>query len=160
MSYQLQITGSQLEEKLTPSYGEISVNDNSTSQSIPTGSTYTKLTCFDTNGQSSGSVADSTNDKITIDKAGDYKINGSFSMLSGTGNVTYYCTVFINDIEIDPIHFNRKISTAGDVGSASFSGIVNVSSDNLDIDVRIRHNYASDVDVTISYANLSVIKIN
>ena len=57
---------------------------------------------------------------------------------------------------MDNIHFTRKISTAGDVGSASMTGFINVTSVPVDLDLRVRHDHGSAVNITISYANLNI----
>ena len=56
--------------RYTGTYAEIHVHDASAAQSIPTGTTYTKLTCYTDNGESSNCTADAANDKITITKMG------------------------------------------------------------------------------------------
>lgn len=157
----LSYTINEVEEELTPRYAGMHVNDNSTSQSIPTGSTYVKLNSFSENDSYYGMTPDYTSDKITISKAGIYKVSGSFSMLSGTSNVVFYFSIFVDSVEFDNIHFSRKISVSGDVGSGSFSGFLDLSgiSSYVDVDVRVRHDNASSVNLTIRYANLSIFKI-
>jgi hypothetical protein len=158
--YIINKTGLQLDAKLTPAYAGIHVHDASTAQSIPTGATYTKLIAFTNNSVSFGAVADAANDLITINTAGVYKIDSSFSMSSGTNNVTFFFTLFSNDVEIDSIHFTRKISTAVDVGSASFSGLISIPAVPVNLDVRVRHNNVGAINLTVSYANFSAIKID
>jgi hypothetical protein len=136
-------------------FAEIYVADGSTAQSIPTGTTYTKCTLFTTNGASSNCTADATNDKITITKAGKYRVSGTFSMKSGTNNVEFKGTVFYDGTEQSNIHWERKIGVAGDVGNASFSGILTAAA-NKDIDLRIRHDNAGSIDFTLTYANISI----
>jgi len=52
-------------------FGDIHVHDaGAGAQSIATGATYTKLTCFTDNGASVGVTADATNDKITLTRTG------------------------------------------------------------------------------------------
>lgn len=74
-------------------YGEIFVDDGVTAQTVATGTTYTKLTFFVTNGTSSGVTPDAANDKITLTKAGKYKVQGSFSF-SGTANSNWRIALF------------------------------------------------------------------
>lgn len=142
-----------------PTFAGIHVHDASTAQSIATGATYTKLTAFTDNSASLNCTADVANDKITITKTGYYLILGSFNFSSGTANVVWRVAPFLNGVELDEIHVNRKTGAAGDVGSASFCGVYSVSTANLDIDCRARHDNGSAVNLTITYANFLVAKI-
>lgn len=137
-------------------FAEIHAHDVAVAQSIPTGTTYTKVTAFDNNGYYFNCTPDHTNDKITFLKPGIYKINGSFNFSDGTNNVTWRGTVFLNNVEQDNVHFVRKIATAGDVGSASFTGFVNVSTAGHDLDFRVRHDNGGSINVTFVYLNLNV----
>ena len=137
-------------------FAEIHVHDGSTAQSIPTGTTYTKSTAFVDNGESSNCTADATNDKITITKTGRYLVSGQVSFSSGTANVTWFGTVFLNGVEQDKVHFTDKVGAAGDIDSASFTGIIDVTTANWDLDMRVRHDNGGSVNLTISYANLNV----
>lgn len=138
-------------------FSEIHAHDNATTQSIPTGATYTKITTLDNNGESSNCTADGANDKITITKAGRYLVNGSFSFTCGTNNVTFFGSAFLNGVEQDNVHFTRKIGTAADIGSASFTGIIDVTTVPWDLDVRFRHDNGGSITLTLSYANLNTI---
>lgn len=137
-------------------FAEIHVHDASAAESIPTGTTYTKTTAFTDNGPSSNCTPDATNDKITFTKTGFYKVNGSFSFSCGTNNVTFFGAAFLGGTEQDNIHWERKIGTAGDRGNASFTGIIDVTSANTDLDVRVRHDNAGSINFTLYYGNLNV----
>lgn len=137
-------------------YAEIHVHDASTAQSIPTGATYTKLTAYTDNGLSNNCTPDATNDKITITKTGRYRIDGSFNFSAGTANTQWLIALFAGGVEMDNIHITRQISTAGDIGSASFTGFIEITTKNTDIDVRARHDNGSAVDLTVQYSNLNV----
>lgn len=136
-------------------YGGIHVHDASTAQSIAQGTTYIKVTAFTDNNPSKHVTSDAANDKITFLFSGTYLISGSFSFMTGTNNVEVKGSAFLEDVEQDSVHFTRKIGTAGDVGSASFVGILTVTAGD-DLDFRVRHDYAGAVNLTFSYANLSV----
>lgn len=138
-------------------FGGIHVHDNSTPQSIPTGTTYTKITSFTDNNESSNVTSDATNDKITITTPGCYQLTGSFSFSSGTSNVIYWVAPFLDGVEKESIHFKRKVSVAGDVGAASLNGVINVATAPIDIDVRVRHNNVGSINFTLEYANLNVV---
>lgn len=139
-------------------YAGIYVADASATQAIPTGTTYTKCTLFTTNGLSSNCTADSTNDKITITHPGKYFVTGSFSVKSGTNNVELKGALFLDGVEQSNVHWERKIGTAGDVGSASFCGFIS-SAANKDVDFRLRHDNAGSVNVTVTYANLTAVYV-
>lgn len=138
-------------------FGEIFVDDGVTAQTVPTGTTYTLLTAFTTDGESSNMTNAAASDKITITKAGKYKVQGSFSF-SGTANSNWRIALFKGGVEESCIHLARKLGAGGDVGSASFSGIISAAA-NTDIDVRVRHDSVLSQDITVQYANLSIIYI-
>jgi len=134
-------------------YGGLHVHDNSTPQSVATGAVYTKMTAFA--DQELTYNATSEADSVTVDVQGAYLVNGSFSLTSGTNNVITFGTVFVNGVEQDNVHFQRKIATGTDVGSCSISGIVYMNAGDY-IDFRMRHDNGAAVDITLSYANLTV----
>lgn len=140
-------------------FGGIHVHDNAVAQSVPTGATYTKITAFADNGPSSNMTPDAANDKITVTEAGYYLCNCSLNFSDGTNNVTWFAAPFIDGVEFDSIHIVRKIGTAGDVGSASMSGILTVSTAPVDIDIRVRHDNGGSINITVVYANLSLVYI-
>jgi len=137
-------------------FAGIYVADASAAQSIANGTTYTKSTAFTTNGLSSNCTSDATNDKITITKTGKYFINGSFSFSGANANITWRGCAFLNGVEQSNIHWKRKITTAGDSGSASFCGSINVTSVPVDLDFRLRHDSGTTQGITIEYANLFI----
>jgi len=137
-------------------FAEIHTHDASTAQTIATGATYTKSTAFTDNGQSSNCTADVANDKITITKAGRYRIEGTFSFTSDTNNVIIKGSAFVGGVESDNVHWERKVGTGADVGNAGFTGFIDIPSDNTDVDFRMAHDAVGAVDITISYANMNV----
>lgn len=138
-------------------YAGIYVADASTAQSIANGTTYTKSTAFTTNGNAANCTSDATNDKITITKTGKYLVNGTCSFSSGTSNVVWKGCAFLNGIEQSNIHWARKVGSSGDVGSASFMGTISVTSVPVDLDMRFRHDQGSATNITVQYANMTVI---
>lgn len=138
-------------------FANIHVHDEgATPQDIPAGATYTKCTGFDDNGQSSNCTADAANDKITITRAGRYLVNHNSSFTGDTNNVTYFAAAFLGGAEKNDLHCVRKLGTAGDVGSMSFCGIIDVTSVPVDLDVRVRHDNVGTVEYTIEYGGLTV----
>lgn len=138
-------------------YANIHVDDsNASAQTIPTGASYTKVTGFADNGLNSKSVPDATNNKIIFGTPGTYLVSHNSSFTGNTNNVTYYVAAFLDNVEQNNLHFVRKLGTAGDVGSASFCGIINVPTANMELDIRIRQDNLLDVEYTMQYANLTI----
>lgn len=137
-------------------FAGIHVHDASTAQTIATGTAYAKITAFTDNDPSNDCTADAANDKITITRAGVYKVGGSASFYSDTNNVTWKATAFLDGVEQDNVHWECKIGTGADLGNASFSGFIDVTSVPVDLDLRMRHDQGGDVALTITYSNLNV----
>lgn len=137
-------------------FAEIYVADGSTAQAIATGATYTKLTGFATNGQANNCTADAANDKIVVTKAGKYLVNCSINASSGTNNVTFKFSIFLNGAELSNCHCHRKYSVAGDYGSSSITGIIDVTTANWEVDVRARHDDGGAVNFTPTYMNMNI----
>jgi len=140
-------------------YAGISIADNATAQSIPNGATYTKMINFDAAENQRNATGDFANSQILPLADGVYSIDSSFSYKVGTNNTISYMALFVNGVEIENIHLTRKISTGGDIGSASFTGIHSMSSGDV-VDIRIRHDNVASTDFTIVYANLNINKID
>lgn len=139
-------------------YGEIVLHGGVTAQSIATGATYTKVDGFVTDGVSSNCTNDAANDKITVTEDGDYKVECSLSFTGSGTNETWLGSVFVEGVEQDKIHFERKIGVGGDIGSTQFGGIITASAGD-DIDIRMRHGDGGALDFTPSYMNLNVVRI-
>lgn len=137
-------------------FGGIHVHDNATGQNIGTGAAYTKITAFTDNEPSINVTSDVVNNKITLTKIGIYRVSGSFSFESDTANVVFFGAPFLNEVEQDSIHFNRKVAVASDVGSAGFTGFIDVTTVPCDLDFRMRHDNAGTVEATLTYANMNV----
>jgi len=159
MAYLLDKTGDQVKDQLTTVVGGIHVHENSTAQSIPTGTTYTKIINFgDNNSASSNITPDSANNKITITKAGKYRIEGNFNIISDPGNIEVWISLYKNGVEIDSCHIKRKISVANDVGSASFTDTILCNASD-ELDVRVRHDDPGSVDITFEYMNFNASRV-
>ena len=145
-------------QRLTDSRGifaEIYVYNNSTAQSIPTGTTYTKIDQFTANGLSSNAIADYANNKIVLTKAGKYKVSGTVSMSSDTNNVVFDVAGFLSGVIQSQLHLKRKVATAGDVGDTMVSGCITALA-NDELDLRVITDNAGAVGLTILYGNLNV----
>ncbi len=144
-------------------YANIHVHDaGAGAQTIPYSATvYTKLTGLVDDGEFKNCTPVGSDAKITINKTGRYLVTFSCSFTADTNSVVCYIAAFLNGVEIDPLHFVRKISTGGDIGSASFAGILEVDTPNHDLDVRMRHTVpgSGSIDFTMQYSNLIVVRI-
>lgn len=155
------ITQTEFQEQMQGVIGEIYAHDNATVQSVPTGATYTKVLNFTANGVSQHATADFVNNKVTITKKGIYSIACSISFAAGTVNTNWFPVIFINGVEQNNIHFQRKIGTVNDFGSSQMEGAGEIALVDLpvDVDLRIRHDNAGAVDLTAKYMNLKVTRV-
>lgn len=148
-------TTTQLNLLADGAYGGIHQHDNAVAQSIANGTTYVKLTEWADNDPSNDVVPDEANGQITLTTAGIYKVEAQLSMASDTGNITSFASAFLDGVEQEQCHFTRKIGVASDVGSASFTGLVTATAGQV-LDLRMRHNSAGSVDITIQYGSFNV----
>ena len=135
-------------------FAEIHVHDASAAQTIPTGTTYTKLTCYTDNGESSNCTPDAANDKITITKTGRYRVTAN-SSTTVSAAATFRFAAFLGGVEQDDIHSMRKFPN-NDISGGIAQGFINVTSVPVDLDMRCSHDQGGNVDVTIVYSNLNV----
>lgn len=136
-------------------FGGIHVHDATASQSIASGSAYTKATCFTDNDPASNCSADAANDKITLTKTGYYQVVGKISTTASANNILIKLAAFLGGVEQDNCHSETKMA-AGDMDTLQVIGVIDCTSENTDLDLRLAHDSASSVDVTIKYANLNV----
>lgn len=137
-------------------FGELHIHDNTTAQSIASGTTYTKMTAWNDNGLSSNTTPDVSNDKITITKTGIYEVTASISGYSGTANTTFKFSFFLNGVEQDQAHSERKYTVANDIGSTIVHGFIDVTTANWDLDMRCRHDGGGAVNFTMTYGAMTV----
>ncbi len=142
-------------------FGEIYSHDNTIPQDIATGTTYIKVTPFTDDGESSNCTPDFANGKITITESGRYDIDSSISYSCDTNNVVFFGAMFAGGVKHERAQFKRKVSTAGDVGSTSMTGKINVTNAMLplELDARMRHDNAGTVAITISDMNINITRI-
>lgn len=145
-------------QNLGGSYAELHAHDNSTGQSIATGTTYAKITALIGAGPYNDARISTSTQEITINRAGTYRVALNVSFYSDTNNVIAYFAAFKGTSELDNIHFERKIGTGADVGSSAASGYISCSAGDI-ITLRARHDYTSAVVFTVTYANLNVERI-
>lgn len=138
------------------SHAGLAIHDGSTAQTVANGATYSKILGFNVESNSyNGSVADVANDQLVLGKVGWYFMAASFSFSTDTNLVNVFMAAFLDGVEVDTVHFQRKIGTGSDVGAAAVIGLVHVTAEDQLLDVRMRHDYGSSVDVTLEYANMT-----
>jgi len=143
----------------TVGFGEIYSYNNSTPQSIPAGSTFTKVTAWNANGNSLNTTPDYVNGKITANKSGTWAVLAAFTILSGTNAVIFDFAAHLNGVRQDNLHLRRKMATTSDVGNMVLHGLVSGVNAGDEIDVRVIHDNGSAVDLTVQYANFSVLYV-
>ena len=136
-------------------FGGIHVHDATASQSIASGSTYTKATCFTDNDPASNCTSDAANDKILITKTGYYKVSCGISYTSLNNNVALKMAVFMDGVEQNNIHSEFKICSCA-AGCVAFFGIIDCTSTPAEIDLRFAQGNGSSIDIIVRYANLNV----
>lgn len=152
-----QLASSQsIQNILKGTYAGIYVSDGVTAQNIATGSTYVKLTGFETNGLSSNCTSDATNDKITFTKTGVYIVSWNISFTSNTNLVVWKITTFLNSVEQNSSHAQTKVGTGADSVACSGVGFIDVTTVPWDLDLRVRHDNGGTVAITPVYMNMTV----
>lgn len=144
---------------LPPAYASIYCYDASAAQSIPTGTAWTKLTAFTTNGLSANCSPDATNDKIMITQLGVYRIAMSGSSSTGTANVLLRTIVRVGGTAQENLASHRELINANKPGAAALSGFINVTSVPVDVDVAVSHDNGGSVNITVVDVNLSIERV-
>jgi len=138
-------------------FAEIYTDNNTTAQTIPTGTAFTKITQFTANGLSKNATSDYTNNKLTITRTGIYKVNGSFSFYISRNGVCCCMQAFLNGNAVTGCHFVSYLATSNAIQTAFFTGLINATSTPWDLDVRARHDNGASVDFTVQFANLNIL---
>lgn len=152
---QLDQTTEEVQVALDGAFASIYVDDNAVTQSIVNGASYVKVDAFASDGNSSNCTADAANDKVTVTTTGTYHATISCSFTATGSNVNWFGALFVDGVEQSNCHFERKIGTGGDYGSATVSGLINVTA-TKDVDFRVRHDDGTAKDLTVRYCNLMV----
>lgn len=135
---------------------EIYKTGTTVAQSIPTGTTPTKVTAFTTNKYGIHCTADAANDKITITKAGYYDFKLGLSYQIATSGVTFTAHVFVNGVEDVSLHSTGKPTTANDPRSTAVVGTIHVTTVPCDVDYRVTHDNGGSVNISYDYCNMAV----
>ena len=115
-------------------YGQIYTSTGTVTVSLTT--SWTKITgSFQNNGLSSSNVlVEQDFSHIIINKVGTYFVGLQLSFSGATG-AEFGCAVYINGVRQEQIRFNRKLNAAGDVGSASALGLVDITGTAMTLEV-------------------------
>jgi len=144
-------------------HGSIYIDTGVTTQTTnATPGTYDVMTGWNTaqgaDGISSSGVTPAkASNKITIVETGIYSVEFLCSF-SGTGNSTFELQGYLGGVAQAQLQVQRKLGTGGDVGSAGFSGTIDVTSGSTDIDIRVASDGVSD-SFTPVQANLKVTRV-
>lgn len=147
---------------LPPAYGELTVEGNASELTISGtqsdfGANAVQVTSFDTNGESSNSTPDHTNDHITIDVAGTYLIQCSLSFSNGSSDTISFAFFKNNKDTQLGTRGTRKLGTGGDVGNAGLIAIATLAvGDTVEIWIQ---NEAASANILIEDGSLQVIRI-
>ena len=141
-------------------YGQIYVTDGTATQSLPSGSTYTKITLFtDTLSDGGYNVTSSAaNDQFTCKVAGMYRVSTRFS-----GTVSNSCSLYgaifrtRNSVasEMHNTEGEYRYGSTSDFSSTPAGGLVYMQVGDI-IDFRIRHTNGSAITFTGTQLSLDV----
>jgi hypothetical protein len=153
----VQCTGNIYESNMA--YGEMFVSYNTTAMNLVLAETYYTVT----SNVQAGDLKNVTFTNsgvdcyLTIGVSGTYAFRGSLSF-SGSPGDEVHGGMSVNDAEpLGCCEFTRKMGAAGDVGSASFSGIQQLTAGQT-IRVKIENETDAD-DPTIETMNFSLYRI-
>jgi hypothetical protein len=139
-------------------FAEIYVQNNTTADTVAA-ATNSQVLRFAVNGVSNNMTPDHTNDHITVTKAGMYLCSISLAF-SGDGSVDWSFSLYKNNgaTEFPNVHTDRKLGAAGDIGSASMSGIVDLAVNDT-IELWMQHAEGVNKDITIRDCTMSLVQI-
>jgi len=119
-------------------YASIYETGGSTALTCTVQNTWYQVVSFSTNGLSSGVTPDHTNDHITIDATGNYRVEITVSF-GGSGSSTFEVSAWKNNgaTQLFPCVLERKLGTGGDVGAAPAMGDITLTAtDTVEMWVR------------------------
>ena len=140
-------------------YGGIYVYDGTTAQTVSTGSTPTTLTCFNTANGVDGLANDMTvakaSNKITVTRAGTYKVAYSISYSSSVTGSIWEFYVFNGATQLNGTGAQSKTANASDIQCISGNGFMAVTA-NTDITLRGYHGEGGNANITITHGNMTL----
>lgn len=130
--------------------------EGGTAQSIPAGTTMTKITPFTTNMAGNvGSTPDQANDKIIAGRAGVYVVGFTRTYLVGTANVVWHIGVFVDGVlQQQTLQSTKSGSTATPI-YAAMNALIYCDA-GADVDVRVSHDSGAAVSHTYEHATLYI----
>ena len=137
-------------------FGEIHTHDNIATQVIQAGDNYTRCGLFTNNGGAENCTPDFENGRILLSKTGWYQVTTSISFSCDTNNVVFKAALFLDDVEQDNCHAERKIGTGADIGNMGLAGLFFVPSVGQAVDLRFAHDATGDVVINVKYCTLVV----
>lgn len=120
------------------------------------GTTYVKITQFDTVGISKGITANGAEQNVTLTKDGFYLVSCTLSF-NGTNNTTYQVAFHKNDTEQTNLSGISKLNSTGDVQTISIVGVL-ISDVNDVVDVRVKTD-GTNKNFTVQISNMTIIRI-
>lgn len=141
------------------SFGEISVQDGSTNQTLTTQNTFYLINQWTTNQSGQGVTPDFTNGNLTIVTSGWYVTTCVISMQSAN-NLTFKAALFINGT----LHGNGKaqFSTSGITGTPTInftiSDVNNYNAGDV-LDIRVTCTSSSGVQFSVLQANFFAVSM-
>jgi len=141
-------------------YGEIYTFENTGSTSLSTQNVWYQFLGFNNDGISKGITPDYTNDHITIDTTGNYKIHTSYTVASPATNKDYEFQVKKNNGtgSFENIIQGQGTTTVNDDHMGSLSGLISLTAGDT-VELWARCTTALTGDIIFKYANLSVIGV-
>lgn len=139
-------------------YGDLYLYNNSTPQTIPVSTSYTKLSQFMAKGEEVNCTIDAPNNQIIITNTATYRVSMSFSSSINAG-VLLETALFKNGVEVTKLHIARDVaSNITSVGT--INGLLNCNSGDI-LDVRVRHDKSSGTaNITTKFGNFNIEKVS
>jgi len=145
-------TGTDL-DLLNNTYANIYVSGGSTAQTSITSAVL--MTGFATDGPSNDCTAAAASDKITVSRAGDYKVSFSNSFVTSASNVVVTFTIYVDGSPTTLI-CKRKIGTGGDEGTTMCQGVLAIAAAK-DVEVYVAAD--GSTSMTPNEAQLTVERV-
>jgi len=140
----------------TPVQGQLYTDDGSVTVTTTVAGTYYTVTGLT---DSNSYVFTMTDSSMTDLVDGWYDIDISANgFTSDVNNTTAHLSLFINDVEITLCELERKISTSGDIGSASATALYYLSSSDV-VKAKAKSDKAGAI-LTINHLNINIKKYN
>ena len=142
-------------------YASLHSNDTVLIDTIPTGPTYHKLTCWNDISSELGYVADTANDQIIVTSVSAVFIYFHMPIyLSGGAGTTVYAAVFCNGVEVNEIHDEKKFQTINTRNSIEAMNNIVITEVPCTLDVRVRTDNVSDIVLNTTYGQFGAFAIS